>query len=86
MIFSKECVTEKKILSYGVGFQNNRLNETILLSTQKISFRLWLRIFYNFKLKFFVYLNLWRTKNILNSLHAGYFFMLWLSSVHFFQN
>ena len=42
-----------------MGTQKNRLNETVLFSTQNICLSLRVRNIYNFTLKNFVYLNLW---------------------------
>ena len=46
--FSYECVTEKELFyfstkTYIVGAQKNCLNETVLLSTQNICQKLWVR-------------------------------------------
>ena len=66
--FSKEWVPKKLIFLFlnqniCVGTQKNRLNEMVLLSTQNIRLNWWVRKYYNFMLKDFVYLNLclWRT-------------------------
>ena len=46
--------------SYVVGTQKNRLNETVLLSTQNICLNWWVRNFLQFYVYF--YLNLWRER------------------------
>ena len=51
--FSQECVTEKYISyfstkTYVVGDQKNRLNEMVLLSTQNICYKLWVRKYFQF--------------------------------------
>ena len=40
--------------TYVVGTQKNRLNETVLLSTQNICYKLWVRKYLQFTLKMFV--------------------------------
>ena len=51
--FSEECVTEKlfsyfSTKTYVVGTQKNRLNETVLLSTQNICSKLWIKKYLQF--------------------------------------
>ena len=49
---------EKKIITYVVGTQKNRLNETVLLSTKNICYKLWVRKYWQVDAEIFVYLNL----------------------------
>ena len=51
--FSEESVTEKwfsyfSTKTYVVGTQKNRPNETVLLSTQNICYKLWVRRYWQF--------------------------------------
>ena len=44
-----------------MGSQKNRLNETVLLRTQNICLKLWVRKYLQYIADFFVYLNQWVT-------------------------
>ena len=57
--YKDESVYLKLIFLHVVGTQKNRLNETVLLSTQNKSFNWWIRNIYTFTLGIFVYLESW---------------------------
>ena len=57
--------------TYVVGTQKNRLNETVLLSTQNTCLTLWVRKYSQFYAKIFVYLNLSIHYAIEKQCHSG---------------
>ena len=55
---AKSTSTKTWAVGYVVGTEKNRLNETVLLSTQNICLNRWVRKYLQFYAEF-VYLNLW---------------------------